>query len=516
MFEFLVDITDTVVIYKYKDKEIRFTIDTINKRLKDEILSDSMFVLLNGYIESKGDEFSRELFNILLESENALLLQTSIKELEPMPLHIVHNVLNMFNFQDVKDYILKSGLVKIPTLLPEKYDMSIELDEKGSREQTYLKNDYIELVTLVVILKSTLGIVGNYASVKSNVLAKNPYREYLLFSFYASHSIFKTNAFKKVYDSIYKLIDRLFSDRENTAVRLIEKTISKDSLPMYITAYVTIQKLLVNSELADTDVRNTITKIYHFASNKIKLKDNASNIKIKHFSNGEDDSGESESVMESYRTPTELSPGSILEFRSVFDDPIRLSKEIDLKIPRDDIIAIVRAFRQLEESLPIEEGIYITSWLYKDIVDVRCFDYLELDEILNALAIGFLYLWENDFKDIAFIISSFSSSIDDFKINFSLRNKIKPEIREALEVIFPNNKAVANNDGVSESSFIEETISVLSKSLMGYNLVSIAPKEFIDSGNKGSRNIIINETIKNRLAEYIIFINNGVINYKKK
>jgi hypothetical protein len=514
MFEFLVEISDTVVLYKYKGFTLRFTIDTINKRLKDEILSDSMFTLLNGYIEKKGDKFASELYNVLLDAENTLLLETAKKELEPMPLHIVHNILDMFDFEEVKTYVRESGLIHIPTMLPEEYDIGIELDEKGSREQTYLKNDYVELITLVTILKSTLGVVGNYASVKSNVLAKNPFREYLLFSFYLSHPIFKTDAFTKVYDSIYKLIDRLFSDRENTAIRIIEKTMSKDNLPVYITAYVVIQKLLVNSELTDTDARNTITKIYHFASNKIKLKDNTSNVKIKHFSNGEDDSGESESVMESYRTPTELSPGSILEFRSVFMHPITLARDLDLKRPPEDIYSMVESFKGLAEPLPIEECIYIISWLYKDVVDSRCFDYLELDEILNALAVGFLYLWDNGHKDIAYIISSFSSSVDDFKVNFSLKNKLKPEIRDELDRLFPNNKAVANIDGVSESSFIEESITIISKNLMGYNLVSILPKEYLLEKN-GSRNVVVTEGIKNILAEYIIFIHGGNIEYNK-
>jgi len=512
MFQFIDNITETSVIYTHEGSVVKFTIDTINKRLKDEILADSMFTLLNGYIKKKGPAFSKELYGVLLNSYNAILMETSKRDLEPMPLFIIHNVLNMFDFNDIKEYVATCGLVHIPSLLPEHYDENIELDEKGSREQTYLRNDYIELITLVTILKSTLGVIGNYASVKSNVLAKNPYREYLLFTFYASHKIFQTDAFKKVYDGIYKLIDRLFSDRENTAIRLIEKTMSKDNLPMYITAFVTIQKLLVNSELTDDDTRNTITKIYHFASNKIKLKDNSSTVKIKHFNNGEDDSGESESVMESYRTPTNLSQGSILEFRNVFKDPVILAKHLGLRRSKEEIYNMVIAFRQLEDPLPIKENLYLASWIYKDITDIRSFDYLELEEIIVALSVGFLYLWDNGYKDIAYILSSFSSSVDDFKVIFSLRNKLKPAIKEALEELFPNNKVIASNDGsTTESSFIEESIGTMSKLLMGYNLISILPMEYLEDGNDGSRSIVINETIKNRLGKYIVFINGGEV-----
>ena len=508
MFEFIITFSDMSVVYRYRDKEVTFVLDSINKRLRDDIVPDKVFLILNGYIKHKGDAFSKELYERLLDSKNATFLEASKKGLEPMPLHIVHNILDLFDFEDVKSYIANSGLIRIPSMLPDEYDLEMELDEKGSREQTYLKNDYLELVTLVTILKSTTGVIGNYASIKSNILAKNSYKELLLFSFYISHPIFKIAPFKKVYDSIVKLIDRLYSDRENTAIRIIERNINKDSYAAYITADTVIQKLLVNSELLDTDVRNTITKIYHYASNRIKLKDNGSKIKIKHFANGDTDGSDPEAVLESYRTPTELSEGDVVEFRDVFSDPYRLARELGADTNPDRINSMIKAFKKLEEPLPVEECKYIVSWLFKSVTDPRSFDYLLMDELIVALAVGSIYLWDNDYKDIVLLLSSFSSSVDDFKLNFSLRNKIHPSIREELVKVFPNNKALVGINGTTESSYIEDTIGTLSKQIMGYNLVSILPIGMLREANNGDREVKVNESIKNRLAEYILFLNN--------
>ena len=519
MFEFIITHTDTIVKYTYNNDSIEFVLDTVNKRLKDEILPDKVFVLLNGFIEKKGGEFKKAIYEALLNAKNTIFLEASKPELEPMPLNIIHDILNLFDFNEVKEYVKNSGLIRIPSMLPEKYDESIEYDEKGSREQTYLKDDYVELITLITILKSTNGVIGEYASVKNNILNKNTYKEYLLFTFYLTHPVIKTPPFKKIYDSIWKLIERLYSDRENTAIRVIEKQIDKENFALYITASVIIQKLLVNSELIDTDAKNTITKIYHFASSRIKLKDTSSSIKIKHFNNGEDDSGESESVLESYRTTTTLAQGSILEFRSVFHDPYRVAYELGLEATTNEIDEVLYSLNQLRDHLPIKEAIYIVSWLYKDITDIRSFDYLILDELIIAIGIGFLYLWKKGYQDIALIISSFSVSKDEFKLNFSLRNKLHPDIKDALQEMFPNNKAVLGIDGITESSFIEETIGTISKSIMGYNLYTVVPEKYIREVNRGRREVIIDESIKNRLAEYILFINgyNGErIEYKEK
>ena len=507
MFEFIITYSDMSVTYTHDGEVIDFVLETINKRLKDDILPDKVFLLLNGFIKYKGKAFSKALYDTLLDSKNATFLEASRRELEPMPLFVIHNILDLFNMEEVKKYIVSSGLVRIPSLLPVKYDKEMEVDEKGSREQTYLKNDYIELVALVTILKATTGVLGNYTAIKSNVLDKNEYKEFLLFSFYKSHPIFDSPPFKKVYDSILKLVDRLFSDRENTAIRLIERRVNKDSYAAYITADVVIQKLLVNSELIDNDTRNTITKIYHYASNRIKLKDNSSKIKIKHFSNGESDGSESEAVLESFRTPTKLSEGTIIEYREPFTDPIRLAREIGVKANDDAILKMVNDFKKLEKPLPIDESKFLVAWLVKRVTEPRSMDHIKMDEFIVALAVSALYLLENGYSDIALILSSFSSTVDDFKLNFSLRNKINPVLREKLQLVYPNNKAVVSAGVTTESSLTEETIGIMSKQVMGYNLISILPLPILKRINGGTRNVSINESIKNRLAEYVLFTN---------
>lgn len=500
--------SDTTVLATYNREVLDFTIESIiNRRLRDEVSPEKMFTILNAFLEFKGEEFKSNYFNLLKIGKNVILLEATKRDVYPLPLKIVHDVLDMFDFEEVKTFLRNTDYIKIPSKLLDVYDDSIEIDERGSREQTYLKDEYVELIALITILKSTTGLIGEYAAIKDTVLSKNPYKEYMLLTFFTTHKIWTNPAFVKMVDSVKKLINRLFNDAENTAIRIIEKTISRDSLPLYITSLVVMQKLLVNNELDDNDLKHTITKIYSFSTNNLKFKDSTSKYKIKHLSTADDGGAEQESAMESYRVGTKLTPGILEEYRNVFRDPYRVAKQIGVKTNRKTIETVVNNFKRIKDPLPIEEAIYISSWLYKDITDPRSFDYLLIDELINALAVAYIYLNENGYGDIAAIISSFSNEESTFKLNFSLRNKLDVELRTGLIDIFRYERAIKSAGEVKVSSYIEDIISVFSKSLMKYSLISILDDELLFEGNRGVK---VTENIKNRLSSLIIFINTDV------
>jgi len=500
--------SDTTVLATYNKEVLDFTIESIiNRRLRDEVSPQKMFTILNAFLNFKGEEFKSKYFNLLKVGKNTILLEATKRDVYPLPLKIVHDVLDMFDFEEIKTFLRNTNYIKIPSKLLDVYDASIEIDERGSREQTYLKDEYVELIALITMLKSTTGLIGEYAAIKDTVLSKNPYKEYMLLTFYTTHPIWKNPAFVKMVDSVKKLINRLFNDAENTAIRIIEKTISRDSLPLYITSLVVIQKLLVNNELDDNDLKHTITKIYSFSTNNLKFKDSSSKYKIKHLSSADDGGAEQESAMESYRVGTKLTPGILEEYRNVFRDPYRVAKQLGIKANRKQISLVLDNFNRLKEPLPIEEAIYVVSWLYKDITDPRSFDYLLIDELINAMAIGYLYLNENGYEDIAAIISSFSSTESTFKLNFSLRNKLDNELRNGLIDIFKYERAIKSAGEVKVTSYIEDIVSVFSKSLMKYNLISVLDDELLLDNN---RSVKVTENIKNRLSSLIIFINTDI------
>ena len=103
-----------MVTYEYRKDdqivrdEIDFNISTIiSKRNKQELDDPNQFLLLNSYIDYKGEEFKRELFNRLRQSYNDLKSKVLFQQgMYPLPSYIVNPVLDMFTIEDVR-YFLK-------------------------------------------------------------------------------------------------------------------------------------------------------------------------------------------------------------------------------------------------------------------------------------------------------------------------------------------------------------------------------------------------------------------------
>ena len=446
--------TSAKVEIKHNDKILEFNVEAvINRRLRDPINSDRIFTILNNYLDYKGKEFKDKLFEILGEAKNRLtMIQLNIVDRNlSFDSDLLYNILDFFDPDDVKYFIEKTGIIHAPKTLPDKFNESIEIDEKGSREQTYLKNDYIELITLITIIKSCFPVIGEYANVADFILNRSGYKEYGLASFFTTHSIFTYPAAIKLVGSISKLVERFNNDKEAVAKFIIATNIPKEMFVSYALSFVIIQKLLVNDELSDTDSKNTITKIYNFASNKFKPDENSNNFKIKKFSDSDSEFNlESESVLESFRAPSDITLGFLQEFKDVFSDIFYLANIMKIKKSQEEIISVKTDLEMLMKNLPLRESIIIASWVFKDILDPRAADYLDMydehigeSEIINMLTIAFLWLWEHDFKNIAMILTT--SNVTDGSIhiaNQSIRNKIDNDIKEKLNEIFPNKKRI--------------------------------------------------------------------------
>jgi len=503
---------DTISVYENsKGEKIEFIIEAIiNRRLREEIEAEKVYVLLNKYIAFKGKEFQDLLYDKLVESKNTIQKQIVVKDLEPLPYRIVHTVLDIFDFDDIRMFLVQNRLINVPSNLPDIYDNTIELDERGSREQTYLKEDYIDLITLITLLKSVTGVIGAFTTLKDGILKNNVFKEYLLFNFFKTHKVYKNRAFIKIYESLEKLVSRLVKDGESTAVRIIEKNITKEILPIYIIANVIIQKLLLNNEIDDNVLRNTVTRFYNFASDRLKLNDANSKVKIKYHSNEDTETLDSASVFESVRSNSTIVVGYMVEFNHATSNCLRLVRQLGLNTSEDKVKRVLRNFQQLKTFIPIHEATLIASWIHQDILDPRSLDYLKMDNLINILASSFIYLQEHGFHNLSMIVSSYAVVSDDFKINFSLRNKITPALKNHLDTItFPYLRNATINSVDTTVNLVDNTITVMSKQLVSYILVTVLNEGHLKMYNNGDmrKEVMIKEDIKNQLAKLMIFIN---------
>ena len=501
---------DAKVIIEHEKSQLEFPVNSlINRRLRDPIDPDKMFYILNKYLEYKGKQYQEELFKVYEQADDDLINYSLRKDLEPLPIEIFHRVLDHFDLEDIIKFIKETKIITPPSKLGDVFDERIEKDERGSRVQTYLKEDYIELIALVTVLKAIFPLIGKFAFLRSGILANNQYKEFIYLQLIITHPIAQSRPFIKVRESIEKLVNRLKNDEAKITIRILEKTVSKASLTDYLLAKVIVEKIFTNNELEDSNMKSTVTKIYNYCSNQLKFKSNVSDIKIRHFNNSDGDS-ESESNLESFRTPSNVTIGNIEEFRAYILQPELLIRDLGLDTTMEEFNKYKEMFKSHSAFKPIKEMIYVTAYVFKNIMDPRGIMYIKKDELFNLMSLAYIWLMKNGFNKLAIILASYDvriEGVDVIKLSSTVKNKIDPELKEKLNYYYPYKRLIKSGKTLVEKDYVEETLSKIVQNLQEYSLRTIAPSEdVITTYGKHIKDISIHEDIKNDLIRMLIKI----------
>lgn len=501
------------------DELLEFTVNSIvSRRNKDELKTDQQFIILNAYLKYKGIEFKNELYRRYSESKEGIEALLIRKNIYPLPTRITSEILDMFDFQDVFNYVKNIYGVKPPKDLKDTFDEQLEADGRYTRVQTYLKDDYLELVTLTVILKSILPILGEFAYIRSSDLS-TVYKEYVLFHFIQAHDIFKTSAMVKLLGLITKLLQVPSNDGEAEAVRVIEKCLAKSDMPIYILATVIVKRLFTSTIVNDTEDENIVNKIYNYVNSKLKNNGDVSkSIRNKTAltdadSSGNPNSDDKESMVESYRILSKLPAGIEVELDFSVNDMDTLIKQIPVTfnpeetnkvlISKDILIHAMEFCNKLNTHEVDILQIRIIACIFKNVIDPRGIEYVRIESIINMFALGFTYLWGLGFKHLALVLSSYvdNSKNDVVYINMtSNRSRITPELKEELNIYFPL-KRVVNAD--TNVNIVEEKINALANEINNKKWIALARKEYLNEINVSSSNFIPGD-IKIHLTEFII------------
>ena len=524
---------NTNIKVKYQDKELSFVISSlISKRNKDELNEQLQFVLLNAYLDYKGDAFKQLLFNELQTASNSVEEWCYIKGIVnkednlikntgglPLPCYIVNSVLNVFSLEDVFNYLKFEYKLQPPKNLATEFNPMIEKDARGSRVQTYLKDDYLELAAMALIIKVAMCPVFQFAYYKQKDLG-TVYREYLLLHLFMEHPIFTCAPMVKLLGLIEKLIEQTTTDTDLDNARTLEKMLSQEEIPYYILGIILIQKVSIATLIDDNVDKNIITKIYNYVNNKLKNTGNVSkSIRNKTvMKDVESNNGDNESLIESYRSQEKIGISTIVEFDwsvSNIDRIIYMLTPTQKSKIDPVILEEAKEFcKPLLEYSITKTQLIILSILFKSVIDPRALEYIKLENIYNLLVIGFTYLWGMDCKRVALLLVSIVDEITgDVMVINSTTNKTRltKEMKDKLDELYPYKRVV--NDTTS-NNVVEESINDLTNDIYSKKWIPVTPAKYIIEvlGDNDASKLIDSE-LKITICNFII-TNEEVLNAK--
>lgn len=492
--------------------ELEFVIGTvISKRNKDELEGDVQFRLLNAYLDYKGDEFKDELMEKYKHADDCIFKSLVNKHIHPLPYEIVHPIFDMFDMMDVFNFIKNIYKITPPSILSDTFDPIEEKDHRKTRVQTYIKDDYLELAAMSLILKAGMITICHFGFVKNSEIA-SAHMEYILFYFIRAHRIYESPPMMKLLGLVDKVVNVPTNSADISSIRVLEKMVPKSEMPVFITAIVVIQRVAIATIVDDDGNKNLVLKIYNYINNKLKDTGEVSKSirdKTPMMDGDASGTGDKESIIESFRKLTNLTKGDEIEMDWAISTVSLVLKQMPEANKRyldqvilTDAIHFTKIFANGNLS---RAHIDLLSIIFKNVIDPRCLDYVTINSIINLLAVGFAYVWGLGFKDLALFLVSQEDTIavEKHTINSSVnRPKMTKEIKDELDKWFPYKRVINDTTSVN---LVEEYINEVANEMFKIEWITAAYDTYvIDATGMNDKHIMLPADLKMQLAEFII------------
>lgn len=446
------------VIELSKDKRLEFVIgNIIQRKSKEDIMNIKQYMLLNAYVEYKGKEFKEKLFEAYSKSWNALDNLIYSSDFGPkmiLPYYIVDEVIDLFDLKDIEMFLRDVYKIEIPSRLDDVFNEQIEHDAKGTREQTYLKSDYLELAALVVVIKATYMILGQYAAVTDGCF-RNPDKDYILFKFYRKNDkIFNSPAMDKALQFTSKLVNDQRITEEDRQKRVIDRILAEEEIVIDHLSKVVMQKLTVATIVDDTSGINVVNTMFNFVKNKLKSQGSVGNtLRPKmHLKDESSSTDNKESFIESHRAMIDVMAGETVTVNFATEKIERILPQLSERrreLMTRPVVAcgneytleyIYQRLQVFRDIIIPDQTLKMLEVIFKGIMDPRFIDYLKLENVISLMSLGFMYLWNIEFKQLAMLlVSSYHVEEEGFSGINSTSNKsrISQDLLMKLEKKFP-------------------------------------------------------------------------------
>ncbi len=123
---------------------------------------DRAFSVLNNYVQWRGDEYIEKLYREYETISNLANDYTIASDVESDAIKAkftieLTKIIDMLDSNSIYDFISVVQPLEIPAVIKSEFDTTMVTDGVGSRDQTYIEEDYKQLMVLIVIFKAITG-----------------------------------------------------------------------------------------------------------------------------------------------------------------------------------------------------------------------------------------------------------------------------------------------------------------------------------------------------------------------
>jgi len=469
----------------HNDREIFFALNrVIEKAKKYDLESEDQFLLLEKFLDIKGEKFKTQLFSqlvILKDTATELMVDNGFIFKENMS-----NMINMFNFEELRNFIENYPIIP-PTALVDEFDMSNEKDNIGTKIQTYTKDQYLDLVSIALLSKLFVGPIGHYYNANTNETLETAKEYSLIFLIINNSNWLKDNVIiNKLVDSFDLIVENTLSNSKDKGVSFT-RGVAKSDFKLYLLGLTLIKLMPVSITTRDNSSTNIITFIY---STAMKILNTNTGILEKQ---PKQEEGETESALEIIRITSDIALGTASEFKLYLGDIYKVLEFYNIE-DKDRIVPIVLSSLEKLYKFKIvnEDVLILCSWIMSitpvkndprviGYIRPESFKYLnlknpnkKLGDLINLLTICYTITYYLDFRVLGDYICSIKVTDETVITPTTANEQIKKSTKIELANRYSLNTTV-NNDEI-DTILIVDCINSYAKILLETNYRCLLPE----------------------------------------
>lgn len=494
------------VVIEHKGESIRWDFSSAYKGLK--VLKHDVSEHINQYFDKLDEQKLDNIFSVYKEIRYTFDEVFDRKRLTQALIPLVTKLIDQFDLDNIQYWIMNKSDILIPNETVIKVNYVSSPDISGTREQTYIREDYVKLISLCLMLRCMLPIWGEYIT-KTHSEIGTKFKEQDAFRLMSASSAMSCEAMLKL--KTYIQYATLAGKKKMSS---IVDGVSSEDFPDWMLSLVVIKRLCV-IDLRGIDAATSIpSQIYGFISQKVHGLDTKSSsgigiIKSKEFSDDNQKGDQNISRLESYKAKQEISPGDIVALEFAASDPYIVFQKLAPGVSIDLLTSALKTTEVLNIQRLYEPQIVLLQWVIKRAIPTRAVDYLTKATVVKLLAVCQAVLWHKGHKELAALCTAVVQPRTEemHTSGNDSRAKIPKEMVDELDFLFPFKKRPAGKQkNVKLVNQAIANIFLIDDQFSGYNWVFTIEQKFLKelTSTGGHRRYFIPHNFKILLAALVL------------
>lgn len=491
----------TEALIRHNGQEVSFICAAFKKQNgSPDIFKEINLLLASNYINTN------ELFQYYVQARE-LFDRTKEQNLFYHLEKICTNIANIITVEKVQEWITFYSDIRIPDSFDQEYTESNQVQKTPDR--TYIASEYKQLLAMSIVLRLLVPIWGEYIyNVRDN--KGTDFKDSFAVKLIRTSKLCESAPWDKLDRYVRATIGNECFNRE-----AIQKSVSSEEFPEWIMSFVVVRRLCVGPIHTSEAKANLITFIHKYIITRMKGEDTSetNRIRDKKIDSQSSQHAEKSSTLDQYKLKHRIPSGDVVEVQESVRDVYKTAFHLDPEIDPIMLEKALHTTKSMINSRILTSQFSIVKWVMKPILSSNGIEFLEKNQLLDMFAIAQTYLWKNDHKLFALLVTSVVDEFneDEFMVTAASPNyQLNPQLRAELERLFPFNYPAKKGTREPENLCIQQINNTVNE-IQSKRWIMTCDDDLIIQycGNiPNGRRFKHDPTVRDKLAQLVIYLTN--------